>query len=274
MHMKTILNLFIISFVVTICYSCSELTDILPESQNDFYETKSVMDTETFTKTIVYKGKVYKSVCESRNDSIYYENKEVERLLNDIYSNPNSVSFVQNEEVTLYFDSQEDFLKKYDITFLPENSINENEPLLRKVQPSGPKYNSIAYAILYDDTKFDDTFIEFSLTEIEDSEPVTQMKDHALNDKVSSLKVQYTYSGVDYKTYCALLTVWEDSNYNSGDHNKTKHRTNFIATHENRYLEVSNLKKVSCWNAHDSWNDRISSLNFHIGIINSLPEVY
>lgn len=269
--MKTILNSFIVLFVVTMFFSCSETNDVLPESQ---FVTKSMIDVETFTKTIVYKGEVYTSICESRNDSIFYQNQEVESLLNEIYSNPNSVSFVQNEEVTLYFDSQEEFLHEYGITFLSEDSVKEMSSIQTKSAPNGPQYNSIAYSVLYDDTKFKDTYLELDLTDIDHLHSVTRMKDHALNDKVSSLKVQYTYYGNDYKSLCALLTVWEDSDFNSGDRDKTKHRTNFIATYNNRYYEVANLKRVSCWNAHDSWNDRISSLVFHIGVIGNLPEEY
>ena len=55
---------------------------------------------------------------------------------------------------------------------------------------------------------------------------------------------------------------------------RTKHRTNFVATHSSRIKAVYNLKKVSCFNAHDSWNDRISSISFHVGYADSLPEEY
>lgn len=272
--MKSILSLFVILLIVSTCFSCSNSDDILLEPQAKPVMTKSSMDVETFTKTIVYKGKVYNSICESRNDSIFYQNKKIESLLNEIYSNPTSVSFVQNEEVTVYFDSQEEFLQNYDIILLPEDSLVEMRSIRTKASPNGPQYNSFAYTILYDDTKFRDTYYELDITDTDHTYSVTNMKDHALNDKVSSLKVQYTYYGEDYDKQCALLTVWEDSDFNKGDNNKTKHRTNFVATSNNRYLEVSSLKKVSCWNAHDSWNDRISSLVFHLGVIGNLPEVY
>lgn len=51
-------------------------------------------------------------------------------------------------------------------------------------------------------------------------------------------------------------------------------RTNFVATHSSRTKAVYNLKKVSCFNAYDSWNDRISSISFHVGYADNLPEEY
>jgi len=100
---------------------------------------------------------------------------------------------------------------------------------------------------------------------------IPYMKSVGLNDKVSSLMVRYN---MDDPNGCAILTVWEDSNFNHDDNDRTKHRTNFVATYTERTKAVGNLKNVSCFNAHDSWNDRISSISFHVGYADSLPKEY
>jgi len=264
---------FMLSVITTVCFlSCSnedsEQLLFSSEFENSDIATKAVekdsVVVEYFTNTLMYKDEKYSYQCKSVNDSIIVLDEKVSKLLVKIFDNQNSVSLNIKDGVTEYFDSQEDFYDKYGIKLL--DSVDDLQKSTRDKHD-----DTKAYAILYDDSGFHDTNLELDIRNEYDSFNIPYMKDKGLNDKVSSLKVQYYYPDVNY---CAILTVWEDSSYNNQDNNKTKHRTNFIATHENSTPEWGKLKNVQCFNAHDSWNDRISSLTFRIGSITSIPGEY
>ena len=88
------------------------------------------------------------------------------------------------------------------------------------------------------------------------------MRDIYLNGKVSSLAVAYNGDNAEI---CAVLTVWEDSYFNFGDYDRTKHRISFIASKATPHISWPSLKKIKCMGSSNSWNDRISSFSFHFG---------
>lgn len=133
---------------------------------------------------------------------------------------------------------------------------------------SGPAAGDLACLELWDDTNFKDTYREFHIKDYYTSHDIRILKDYGLNDKVSSLKI---HNKLTNYSLIAIVTVWEDSNFNHGDHDRTKHRMNFYAN-SNGIGSYGNLKKIPCGGS--SWNDRISSFSFHIGYQSSLPSTY
>lgn len=271
--MKSITYFFGLLFIAANCFSsCSNEEDIIDPTANKHIQniqTKATQEeSEIFTYTIIYKDKEYKTLCESRNDSLFILDEDIDNLQKRIFSNPKSASLVLSDDVIEYFDSQEEFLNKYGIRELTKA---EEEKVRLRPQTRDPQYNSLAYAVLFDDTRFRDTRYEMDITDPDQDFTIKKLKDYGMNDKTSSIKVQYTLGD---ENYCAILTVWEDSDFNYGDNDKTKHRTNFIATWRHTKQEWGNLKKIYCFNAHDSWNDRISSCAFRIGAVGSAPPEY
>ena len=286
MKMKFALLLAVAAFGMA---SCTEDEALEPMAQSaGLPASRAIVEEEvdTFTTYAVYKGVEYSSVAIARNDSLFYMDEAFNQLLENIAAIPSSVSFVQNDSCTEYFDRQEEFLAKYGIRELNEQEKAElkNVKRLNEYLPTGRgmianyqdaynkmKSNDLIYAALFDDTNFSDTHLYLHIKDPYEVYEQPRMKSVGLNDKVSSLMVRYNMDDPDA---CAILTVWEDSNYNNEDNDRTKHRTNFVATYSKRTNAVYNLKKVSCFNAHDSWNDRISSISFHVGYADSLPKEY
>lgn len=106
----------------------------------------------------------------------------------------------------------------------------------------------------------------YNLLGLNKFEDCNKMSNKNLNDKVSSLAVSYNGTNKDV---CAVLTIWEDSDYNNGDNDRTKHRISVIATYDQRKVMYPDLKKIKCIGSSNSWNDRISSLSFHFGYVDS-----
>lgn len=126
--------------------------------------------------------------------------------------------------------------------------------------------NALGYCALFDDSNYTDTYMYYNLLGLNKFEDCNKMSNKNLNDKVSSLAVSYNGTNKDV---CAVLTIWEDSDYNNGDNDRTKHRISVIATYDQRKVMYPDLKKIKCIGSSNSWNDRISSLSFHFGYVDS-----
>lgn len=261
LRMCAVLSLFALG--VTSCNDDIESNNSLSANafsknvvQNDLVEE----DSEVFTYTLIYKDNVYKSLCELRNDSLFLLDKDVQEVQNKIFANENSVSFVRNDSVVEYFDCQDDFLNKYEIRDLEAKDVQT----LRQSMTRGIHPNSLAYSVMYEDKNFKGRIFEMDVTSdlMDNSQQFARLKDYGFNDKASSIKVQYTY---DIANFCAVLTVWADTNFKG-------HRTNFIATYNNKNTEFSNLKKIFCKNSPLNWGDRISSCFFRLLLLGSEPE--
>lgn len=263
--------------------SWEQIDGVTPISRQAIEE----VETDTFMVHAIYKDEDYYSVAVSRNDSIFYMDDSFNNLMARMEVASESASFVRTDGSIEYFDSQEDFYHKYGIRELTDEEMNRclNAERLNVTYRSGSRGivanhqaalaqmndDDLIYAGVYDDTYYSDTHLFMHITDPYQLIEYPRLKNQGLNDKISSLVVLYNMSDKDL---CAILTVWEDSDYNTDDHDRTKHRTNFVATYTNPTKTVGNLKNVPCFNAHDSWNDRISSLSFHLGYADSLLEEY
>ena len=289
-QLKLILLLAISSIGIVSCTNDEDITsfdqtdeEVMPVSCQVIAEEEN----DTFAVHALYKNTDYYSLAVLTNDSISYLDGRYKELMEIIGNISGSASFMHTDGSIEYFDSQEEFYAKYGIRELNEQEKSRclnTERLNVPFRPSARGIvanhqnalaqmndNDLVYAGVYDDTYYSDTHIFMHITDPYQIHEYPHLKSQSLNDKISSLVVLYNMNDPDL---CAILTVWEDSNYNTDDHDRTKHRTNFVATYTNRTNTVGNLKKVSCFNAHDSWNDRISSLSFHIGYADSLPKEY
>lgn len=167
-----------------------------------------------------------------------------------------------------YFDSRKDFYEKYGICDMKEANINmpSNSTLAREL--------SIANAILYEDAYGNGYSYNMPIYA---SNPYVIYEHPDFNngpignDEVSCLFVNYSFSEPNG---CALLEVWENKNYNKNDTETSKHYTYFMASKSHPHHSEHNLKTVQCLNAHDSWNDRISSCKFYLSYIDVLPNPY
>lgn len=286
--MKTIKSILAMACLLMCLTNCSNDDEVLSSIQNKLTKTEE-LDSDTFTVHAIYKGADYRTMAVSKGSNIFYQNQEFINLMDKISSIPSSVSFIQSDSVIEYFDSQEDFLAKYGIRELTETEktrcINAERLNAKITLPSTTrgitdKYEAaagqmelddLAYCGVYDDTYYSDTHIFMHIKDAFKVHDYQYLKDNDLNDKISSIMIIYNMKDPEL---CAILTVWEDSYYNKGDHNREKHRANFIATLKHPTNGIGSLKKVSCFNSSDSWNDRISSLSFHLGYADNLPKEY
>lgn len=215
---------------------------------------------------IVYNGKLLESEIKlSWDDRIEYLNPEVQKIF-DTISLSKDVDYVVEGDVVRIIDENDS-----------DGKLRINRML--KGIGSGRKYAGglvstrstedpfegnygLGMAALYNHDSFRDGSIQHALSSTDEVSYVTNMIDIGLNDKITSIAVKYTG---DAENMCAVLTVWEDSNFNEGDNDRTKHRVSFIASKYNPEVKWATLKDLSCIGSHNSWNDRISSYAFYMG---------
>lgn len=231
--------------------------------------SKSIVDgVDTFSIHVIYNDQHYYSSCEIINDSIFIKNQELVSLQNRLSKLPGFTTLRIDYGIEEYFDSKEDFLKKYGIRDMKEIKYKNN-----RISRSSNEL-SIANAVMYEDK--DARGKSYNMP-IYPSNPF-KIYEHPNfnngpigNDEVSSLFVNYSFSEPDG---CALLEVWENKNYNDNNTETSKHYTYFMASKAHPHHAEYNLKTVQCLNAHDSWNDRISSCKFYLSYIDVLPNPY
>lgn len=226
---------------------------------------------EQFTYKIRYKGIVYESIAHSVNNTITFEDHEFADFIAKIESTEGVDMIVKENGIIDYIDN-DDINKSPSLKSLFKriNAIRQDQ--ISIIKPLGSRAladayqwessSSIGYFAAFDDSNYGNPEIHFSAESLSEFRDEPYLRDLGLNDKISSLVVKY--SGNDPEI-CAVLTVWEDSNYNYGDNDRTKHRLSFIASKYNTTIEHNKLKNIKCINSSNSWNDRISSLSFHFG---------
>lgn len=269
--MKTeIKTFFLVGSLIMGLASC-EQNDFVNIDENQEIQTKSVVenDVETFNLHAIYKDQHYYSKCEIRNDSIFVLDNKLAALQDSLEKLPEFTVLRVQSGVEEYFDSREDFLAKYGVRDLKEQDMTAG---VDRSNMASSRAVKIANARLFDDTNAGGKVLDLDIV----SDPYKvisypKLKDQGMNDKTSCLVVNYNYSDPDA---CSLLCVWENSNYNQNDMETTKHFTYFMANINNHTHWEWNLKQVKCYNAHDSWNDRISSCKLYIGYLDQLPKIY
>ena len=232
-----------------------------------------------FEVKVRYKGKMHSSMATlDENGHFVYENADFAEFMEDMARRDGIEAVAQESGIIDYYDNDDvEAVAAIRQMMLPVESTawTESRWSTLATRSNADPYlfmdtNALAYCALFDDKGYKDTHIHQNFTSLTDYYDQEKMKNVGMNDKTTSLAV--AYNGSD-STICAVLTVWEDTDYNYGDNNRTKHRMNFVASYNNPTMGWPNLKHVPCLTGGDSWNDRISSISFHFGHYGSfLPE--
>ena len=225
---------------------------------------------EPFIMKIRYRNSLYSTTARLNiNEEIEYDNEEFSAIMNEIDGLKNVEAVVLEDDIVDYFDLSDAKTSKaigklrQKIDTSTRYGIIDNSLLTRASDAFRfEASNSLGYYALFDDSGFTDTYIAQNLDDPWQVADQKYMRDIGLNDKVSSLAVSYKGTNPEI---CAVLTIWEDSYYNFGDNDRTKHRISVIATKDNPRVSIEKLKSVKCINSHNSWNDRISSYSFIFG---------
>ena len=251
------------------------------EDAKDYYNSGEVIiaqsgdtSSEKFTVRVKYKGVEYSSDAHlNENNEIVYENEVLDSLINYLSNREGVETIITENNVVNFYDSNDIEVKpglKSLIKKIDESAVKNKGFIDLPLSRGNDGYQFIqsgvyGYCALFDDSGFSDTSIYYNGKSYDDYYDVPELSSYKLNDKVTSIALQY--SGLDI-TACAVLTAWEDSNFNYDDNSRTKHRISFVASYSNKKVSWTNLKSVPCLNSKNSWNDRISSISFYFGIYN------
>lgn len=232
---------------------------------------KPMPDLEPFVMKIRYKGTLYSTTAHLNvNEEIEYQDPVFSRVMDEIDGLKNVEAIVLEDDIVDYFDmdngkTSESIAKIRQKIDSSTRCEIRNDLFSTRSTKDGYRFESsdaLGYFAMFDDSGFDDTYVFKNLTNLNEVADENYMRNIGLNDKVSSLAVSYRGTNSEI---CSVLTIWEDSYYNYGDNDRTKHRISIIATKDNPEVSISKLKSVKCINSHNSWNDRISSYSFAFG---------
>ena len=224
-----------------------------------------------FEVRVRYKGEIRTSMATLDEEGLLeYEDKNFATFMDGLSQRNDIEAVVRENGVIDYYDSQDvEAVAAIRKMMQPAKQSSSVEPRWSSFATRGDANafrfmasGALAYAAMYDDKGYKDTYFYRNFTDLTDYYDQQDMKNIGLNDKTTSLAV--AYNGSD-STLCAVLTVWEDTDYNSGDNNRTKHRMSFVASYHNPQMGWRNLKNIPCLTGRDTWNDRISSISFHFG---------
>ena len=233
-----------------------------------------------FEVKVRYKGQLHSSMATlDENEHIVYEDADFAAFMEKLAQRGGIEAIARENGIIDYYDSDDvEAVAAIRRMMEPINAFSAIEPrwcsFATRSDANPYRYmnaNALAYCALFDDKGYKDTHIHQNFMNLTDYYDQERMKNVGLNDKVTSLAV--AYNGND-STICAVLTVWEDTDYNHGDNNRTKHRMSFVASYNNPTMGWRNLKYVPCLTGGDSWNDRISSISFHFGHYGSYLKDY
>ncbi|MDE6337390.1 MAG: hypothetical protein K2L34_12550 [Muribaculaceae bacterium] len=231
---------------------------------------KACPDMEPFEMKIRFKGKEYSTMAHLNiEEEIVMENPEFIETMNRIEAIDDIEAIVQEDGIVDYLDASDMEVKPTLVRLRQNIDASTRCNILPLEAPTRAKdafrlmtANALGYYALFDDQDFSDSYYSSSCTDFNDVKDIDYMRDIGLNDKVTSLAVAYNGDNAEI---CAVLTVWEDSYFNFGDYDRTKHRISFIASKATPRISWPSLKKIKCMGSSNSWNDRISSFSFHFG---------
>ncbi|MDE5773000.1 MAG: hypothetical protein K2H86_00905 [Muribaculaceae bacterium] len=236
----------------------------------------SLADDSRFPMQIRYKGKVYSSMAEiDENGEYHYDDFEFEKMMCYLDNTPGIDAVVKDNLIVDYYDADDpvylNILNGVDRPIDQTLSLTPVSTPLSKTRADGFELftqGSIGYYAAFSDGEFKGEYLTFTPKNMHNSHNLRDLKLIGMNDKLSSVAVYY---GGDLQNVCAVLTVWENGNYNFDDNNipRKKHRVSFIATYYNRKISRNSLKNVKLINASGSWNDRISALSFHFAYLDT-----
>lgn len=237
---------------------------------------KPAVDDTPFKVQLRYKGKLYETEASlNENEELVFQNDEVTELMAMLRAKPGVETVLMDSEIVDFID-EEDFENESRLA-----ALVGRDGMQRVTCPSHPgnwnagfrfmETGAVGYCALFDDKDFSDSYFVKNLTSRYSVFDVLDMHNISLNDKISSIAIAYEATDNDV---CAVLTLWEDDNFNHGDENRSKHRLSLIAAPYNAHAWWSDLKSVPCLGSSKSWNDRASSFSFHFGRVGTQLKDY
>jgi hypothetical protein len=223
---------------------------------------------ESFSLRARYKGKVYSTEASIDDDGDYvYENPEYKALMDRIDADPSAQMLIMDDETICYYDNEDiaDNRPYEDICALSPT------PATRATGFEAITSTDMAFVGLFDNDHFGGSNVTHGLPQYDYTWNIPTMNWYSLNDKITSIALGY--NGKD-ALVCSVLTIWDDSNYNHGDNNRSKHRISIVASKNSPRVSVADLKKVKKIGSSKSWNDCISSISLHFGYTDRLLRDY
>lgn len=212
-------------------------------------------------------NKVYSSEYELDADGSYhYSDDEFASIIGSLQANDDIEMVIIENGIVDYVDMNRPDLDEY-LTSLARNagSNANSDDVTRSDAPDAFRYmtaTDLGYFAIFDDAQYQGKDRHSGLDNYCYAYTLQNLKIWGMNDIVSSLAVGYNGTRQDL---CAILTVWDDADFNYGDTNRSKHRMSVIASYWNRRVSIDNLKNVKCKNSSASWNDRMSCISGHFG---------
>ena len=213
-----------------------------------------------------YKDRVYTTEAETDiNGDLVFLDSEYANLMERLDSMEDIQMLIMGDETIYYYD-KEDIVNNHPykdvLSIEPSNAVGTRADGFENDDPS-----YLGYFGIYDNDHFKGSNITQGLTNFHYTHNLPNLKVYSMNDKVTSIAVGYNS---DDSLVCSVLTIWEDTNYNNEDDNRSKHRISIIASKNSPKTSIPDLKKVKKIGSSKSWNDCISSLSFHFGYVDRL----
>lgn len=264
MHrLNVLINLFIALIILSGC-----------SVDNEPFDKSNAESELSFTLKAKYKDGWYVSETTiDKNGDYVYSNKDYEMLMNEIDMNPTAQMVLFNDSTIYYYDD-EDIKNNQpfsDIQSFDDMRDNDDFYSTRATGFENFDEEYLGFFALYDNDNFGGKMKSAGLTNFHFTYNLPNLKPHGLNDNITSIAL--CYNGDD-PIVCNVLTIWEDTDYNNGDENRSKHRISIIASMTNPRVTCPDLKKIKKIGSSKSWNDCISSFSMHFGYIDRLLKDY
>lgn len=243
MRMKK-LSMLLVAGVCALLSSCSN-EDIVesPVKVGD----KEVAEVNTLD--FIYKGKLYSSefqYADADSSDIIVLDKEAARVWKSLGDNANLAGFMHDDGVIEYFDNE-----------LERSQNMKNMALTRAWGATEPALSE-ATVTCYENTDFKKGEIKYTIKGREKYEVSDLSATTALNDKISSIRLNSSYVMVDLTPNIinsAMAVFYQHPNYEGVS-------LSMKVSYDSQYTEHHKLKKVST-PVGGNWNDKISSLRLY-----------
>lgn len=235
----------------------------------DITQLPSKKESDVFCMKAKYKGRLYSTEAEiDPNGDLSFLDPEYASLMKEIDSMDYIKMFVLDNETTYYYDREDIQTNQVYNDILSLEASNNNRGISTRAdgfEYDDPSY--LGYFAIFDNDHFKGSNITKGLTNFHYTHNLQDLKSFSMNDKVTSIAVGYNS---DDDLVCSVLTIWEDTDYNYYDDNRSKHRISIIASKNSPKISIPDLKKIKRIGSSKSWNDCISSISFHFGYVDRL----
>lgn len=212
----------------------------------------------------VFKNQVYiTQVCEDSKGNRTYSNPEFLDLMNVVDGMPDIEMLILADNTIYYYD-QEDIKgnRPFDDVKSFKSSYNTRSSGFEDFDPS-----CLGFMALYDKDNFGGSHLSKGLSNFHFTWNLPDLKNYGMNDKITSIALAYNHTD---PLICAVLTIWDDTDYNHGDKNRSKHRISVVSSKNSPRVCLNNLNAIKKIGSSKSWNDCISSISFHFGYTDRL----